>query len=221
MLACQPIARTDQRGVARRPATAGCMEQRRASGQRFACERLETLRHVQFAILERLQLLAHGEPGDKPRRSQQRVHVASRIAQIGLQAIPGRWHFRDDTEAKAGQCAEIETRRVGRADQEKRVARYHLAEAHQRGAVGRRGVVVLDHPHRPAPGEVDRAALDVVDRAPGRTGRQPVKFHALTFGQAQRLHGIEGCVKHRAEVFRQGEFHHLRKYCWRIRISSP
>ena len=130
-----------------------------AGGDQFLGKRLEQLHDVELAAAQRRHILGHRLIGD-PRQC---VRVEAGAAQILLQAEPRGRHLADRRDPLAVEVGEGEIGARLAADQQERVAGHRLAKADEI-AIGP-AVIDLHDPHRPAPGDVDRA-VEQARRAP-------------------------------------------------------
>ncbi len=202
------VTSRDEGGVGGRASRARRVEN--LAGTVFLChrdERLERLHHIQLAGLERHVVARHRLIGTA--RKLVRVHAL--VAQVLLQAHPGRRHLGHRSEFLGREIGELERLGAALADQKERIVRHHLAEAHQRRIPVQ--VVRFHHPHRPAPGDVDRAVEQLGHRVARHVGGQQVDIDALALIEAERMCRVVGRIKDRAEVLHEPDRHARRASC--------
>ncbi len=201
-VAGEAVPRCDQRRVHRGAARARRVEDvADAFFQGNRDVRLEHLHHVELAAAQRLQVFRH-------RAGHAAIHegrIDAAPAQVVLEAHPGRGHFRHRGEPQPRKLRDVERRERGFADQEKRIARDDFAEGDQRRA----GILLQGphHPHRPAPGHVDRAVEDAAHGIAGIGRGHQLDVDALLREKAERAGRIERGIEHRAKIFRELDPH--------------
>ena len=127
------------------------------------------------------------------------------IAQVLLQAHPGRGHFRHGGKSQRRQVRELERGAMSPADQIERIACDHFAKAGERG--GSLLVARLHDAHRPAPGDVDRAVEQAGHAIAGNRRIDQFDIDAFAVVISKRLGGVERRIEYGAKVFRELDRH--------------
>jgi hypothetical protein len=120
-------------------------------GDQLFSERLEQLHDIDRAAAQRHHVLRHALVRDPVEAGG----IQPGQPQIVLQAEPRGRHLADRRDPSPHQLRHRETGAGSAADQQEGVARHRLAKA-DKVAIGALGVELVD-PHRPAPGDIDRA----------------------------------------------------------------
>ncbi len=164
--------------------------------------RLEHLCHVERAAAQRRQVVRHRSVG----YSIELRRIDTLLAQVVLQAQPGRRHFRHGRYLQTRQISQPKA--IDFADEKERIARNDFAKANER----RIGVEVagLHHPHRSAPREVDRSVKQTRSRGSRRRRVEQVYFDALAGIESESVRGVEWRVEHRAKILSELDPHGRR-----------
>src|SRR5216684_8829062 len=203
-VAANAVARGKERRIDGRSSGAGRVED--VARPRPQCHRrirLEHLCHVERAAAQRRQVVRHRSVG----YSIELRRIDTLLAQVVLQAQPGRRHFRHGRYLQTRQISQPKA--IDFADEKERIARNDFAKANER----RIGVEVagLHHPHRSAPREVDRSVKQTRSRGSRRRRVEQVYFDALAGIESESVRGVEWRVEHRAKIL--GELDpHGRRY---------
>jgi hypothetical protein len=179
-----------------------------AGGDQFLGKGLEQPHNIELAAPQGRCVVGHRPIGD-PR---QRVGIKPGAAQILLQAEPRRRHLADCRYSRAVDIGQGEIGARLSADQQGRIARHRLDEADQI-AVGP-SLIHLHDPHRPAPGDVDRAAKKAGRRFGGRRRINEVDVDTLAAIGTQRQCRVIGRVEQAAQRFLKGDGHALSCPWW-------
>src|SRR6516225_6606325 len=112
----------------------------------------EKLRHVELRLAQRFEVRGHGLIG----RAIEARRVDTLLAQVVLKAHPRRGYFGNPRKSQRRQVPKLKLGTMVSAHQIERVAGDDLAKADERRAWLK--VMGLHDPHRPTPGNIDRAS---------------------------------------------------------------
>src|SRR5205085_2161212 len=104
------------------------------------------------------------------------------------------------------------------ADQQEGVARHRLAKADE-VAIGTLGIELVD-PHRPTPGDIDRAIEQRLRRLAWTRRAGEPHLDAFLLISPERQGGVIRRVKHAAQRFLQDDRHRAHPACW-IKFWKP